>query len=206
MSVSTFTSMLSEFRGFYKLLNFSACVVPTLVKAISTRVKVKNLELWDMKNIETFDVIPSIESLYLREGNKLKIETLNLPAYPLLRSLKLYSCSSVKDTVQKEHSKLTSLYENTGYQFRAKISELSNLNQVLSDKQANLQALYDQLYDKNGSLSVIELKEEKFHLQQNHKMELNHAKTMDEFRATIVSERSPSIGRYLCKHDLFKLS
>ncbi len=38
------------------------------------------------------------------------------------------------------------------------------------------------------------LKEEKFHLQQKI-IELNH--TMDEFRATIVSELSPSIGRYL---------
>lgn len=60
-------------------------------------MEVINLELHNVTDIISFDVIPSLESLYLRGGSRLKIKRLNLPAYPLLRLLKLSSCSSVKD-------------------------------------------------------------------------------------------------------------
>lgn len=96
-NVSTFSSMLSEIRSFYWLRDFSNTSQAMLTLINSTRIEVKNLELHDVTGIIRFDVIPSLESLYLRGGNRLKIETLNLPAYPLLRLLKLSSCSSVKD-------------------------------------------------------------------------------------------------------------
>ncbi len=92
------TSMISEIGGFCWLHEFgsiSGSEITTLVN--SSLIKLKNLDLYDVSDLESFDVIPSLQSLLLANGYKLKIESLNLPAYPLLRSLTLSNCSSIQD-------------------------------------------------------------------------------------------------------------
>lgn len=100
MNATSISSMLSEVGSFYWLGDFSGpdsglAITILLTKLI--RFKIKNLTLHDVSDVESFDVIPSLQSLLLRNSNNLKIETLNLSAYPLLRSLRLYDCCSVQD-------------------------------------------------------------------------------------------------------------
>jgi hypothetical protein len=130
----------------------------------------------------------------------------------------------------ESNTKITSIYENTEFQFKSKISELQTLNKVLNEKVANLQALLDNTQEKAAHLAaqsqqqereavelksklavqaayyenlskenadlqqqLLELREEKFQLTQKV---LELSQIIDEFRVTIVSELSPSIGRF----------
>ncbi len=100
MNATSISSMLSEVGSLYWLADFSgpdSGLAISILLAKLIRFKIKNLSLWDVFDVESFDVIPSLQFLLLRNSNNLKIETLNLSAYPLLRSLRLYDCSSVED-------------------------------------------------------------------------------------------------------------
>lgn len=57
----------------------------------------KELNIFDLQEVEYFAPIPCLETLYLRNGDSLNLRALNIPAFKLLRSLHLRSCSSVVD-------------------------------------------------------------------------------------------------------------
>lgn len=60
-------------------------------------LKLKDLRIVSLKNIEGFDAIPSLETLFLGRGDKLNLEKLNIPAFTSLRRLTLFGCDSVCD-------------------------------------------------------------------------------------------------------------
>lgn len=76
-------SVLSKVRG----LHYIRCRV-----VLSALIKANFLYADEIVGLECFDVIPSFELLCLQDCKKIKIENLNLPAYPLLRSVCLRNC------------------------------------------------------------------------------------------------------------------
>ncbi len=149
---STFSSRLSEVRSFYWLSDFSFFARATLTNL--TRLEVKNLELRNLTDIISFDVIPRVQSLLLEKSDVLKIETLNLPAYPQLTSLKLYSCSSVNDVSCLDGIHSLELYHCNNI---TDISPLNN-NYRLSISNCDSITTYSRSFRYTHSLQIIDVR------------------------------------------------
>ncbi len=84
------------------LHSLSELYSPTLISIFlnipkSKSFQIKNLFLNGNPVLESFDILPCLESLLIRDCRRIKIEKLNLSSYPNLRSLCLSGCLSVTD-------------------------------------------------------------------------------------------------------------
>lgn len=101
-ALSTILSILGSAHTLsYDFFSFSFLELDTLFSTLQTEIKEKGFQLKNLHllcgNIDSFDVIPGLESLYLKNCNQLKIDQLNFHSYKSLRSLKLERCDSIED-------------------------------------------------------------------------------------------------------------